>query len=72
MTTESNRLQDSFYDALISQKIPVSLYLVNGVSLKGKIVSYDTFSLYLERSGQAQLVFKRSISTVAPEIELDL
>ena len=65
-------LQDAFLSAAERQKQDVTMFLVNGVMLQGHVARHDQFSLLLERSGEAQLVYKHAISTIQPEHPLDL
>ena len=59
-------LQDSFLNHVRKQKVPVTIFLVNGVKLQGNITWFDNFCVLLRRDGQAQLVYKHAISTVMP------
>ena len=65
-------LQDIFLSQAVTQEVPVTAYLVNGVMLDGHVAGYDLFVLLLERDGYLQLVYKHAISTLQPEYELDL
>lgn len=58
-------LQDPFLNALRKEKIPVSIYLVNGIKLQGQIESFDQFVILLKNSVN-QMVYKHAISTVVP------
>ncbi|HEX6995159.1 MAG TPA: RNA chaperone Hfq [Gammaproteobacteria bacterium] len=58
-------LQDPFLNALRKEKIPVSIYLVNGIKLQGQIDSFDQFVVLL-RNSVSQMVYKHAISTVVP------
>ncbi len=58
-------LQDPFLNALRRERVPVSVYLVNGIKLQGTIESFDQFVLLL-RSTVSQMVYKHAISTVVP------
>ena len=63
-------LQESFLDALCAQQVPVSLYLVNGIKLQGKIEAYDLTTVML-RSSTSQMVYKHAISTIVPTQQFD-
>ncbi len=65
-------LQDAFLSAAGRERQRMTVFLVNGVMLQGSIAAHDQFSLLLERSGQAQLVYKHAISTMQPEEPLSL
>lgn len=58
-------LQDSFLNALRKERIPVSIYLVNGIKLQGQIDSFDQFVVRLKNSA-SHLVYKHAISTIVP------
>jgi len=64
-------LQDPFLNALRKEKIPVSVYLVNGIKLQGQIDSFDQFVVLL-RNSVSQMVYKHAISTVVPSRNVDL
>jgi host factor-I protein len=59
-------LQDAFLNHVRKQKVPVTVFLVNGVKLQGVITWFDNFCVLLRRDGQSQLVYKHAISTVMP------
>lgn len=58
-------LQEPFLNALRKEKVPVSVYLVNGIKLQGHIESFDQFVLLL-RNSVSQMVYKHAISTIVP------
>ena len=58
-------LQDPFLNTLRKEKVPVSIYLVNGIKLQGQIDSFDQFVVLLKNS-VSQMVYKHAISTVVP------
>jgi len=58
-------LQDPFLNALRKERIPVAIYLVNGIKLQGQIDSFDQFVVLLKNS-VSQMVYKHAISTVVP------
>lgn len=64
-------VQDAFLDALRSDQVPVSIYLVNGIRLQGQIESFDQFSVLL-RNTASQVIYKRVISTIVPGREVRL
>src|SRR4029450_6678788 len=59
-------LQDTFLNHVRKQKIPVTVFLVNGVKLQGIITWFDNFCVLLRRDGLSQLVYKHAISTIMP------
>jgi len=58
-------LQEPFLNALRKEKVPVSIFLVNGIKLQGQIESFDQFVILLKNS-VSQMVYKHAISTVVP------
>ena len=58
-------LQDPFLNALRRERIPVSIFLVNGIKLQGQIESFDQFVVLL-KNNVSQMVYKHAISTVVP------
>jgi host factor-I protein len=63
--SKGQSLQDPFLNTLRKEKIPVSIYLVNGIKLQGQIDSFDQFVVLLKNSVN-QMVYKHAISTVVP------
>jgi host factor-I protein len=58
-------IQDGFLNLARREKTAVTIYLVNGAKLSGRIKSFDKFSLILESGAQEQLIFKHAISTIS-------
>src|SRR6202158_2157857 len=58
-------LQDPFLNALRKERVPVSIYLVNGIKLQGQIESFDQFVVLLKNT-VSQMVYKHAISTIVP------
>jgi host factor-I protein len=65
-------LQDTFLHHLKETQTPVTVFLVSGVKLQGRVSDFDGFTVALTRDGATQLVYKRVISTVAPLGPIDL
>jgi host factor-I protein len=63
--TKGQSLQDPFLNALRRERVPVAVYLVNGIKLQGTIESFDQFVVLL-RNTVSQMVYKHAISTVVP------
>ena len=63
--SKGHSLQDPYLNALRKERIPVSIYLVNGIKLQGQIESFDQFVVLLKNS-VSQMVYKHAISTVVP------
>ena len=59
-------LQDTFLNPVRKSKIPLTVFLVNGVKLQGVISWFDNFCVLLRRDGHSQLVYKHAISTIMP------
>ena len=64
-------LQDPFLNILRKEKVPVSIYLVNGIKLQGQVDSFDQFVVLLKNSVN-QMVYKHAISTVVPARNMQL
>jgi len=64
-------LQDSYLNQLRKDKIPVVVYLTNGVRLRGTIKSFDNFVILLEESTQS-LIYKHAVSTIVPERNIEV
>lgn len=64
-------LQDPFLNALRKERVPVSIYLVNGIKLQGQIDSFDQFVVLLKNS-VSQMVYKHAISTIVPSRNVKL
>jgi host factor-I protein len=65
---ESNKpaqnIQDSFLNTARKERLSITIYLLSGVKLTGRIRSFDKYSVVLEANGQEQLIFKHAISTI--------
>lgn len=68
----SDGLQDIFLGAAVRQREPMTMFLVNGVMLQGRVGGFDQFVILLERQGQWQMVYKHAVSTLQPAGSLDL
>jgi host factor-I protein len=68
---KTQNLQDAFLNHVRKQKVPVTIFLVNGVKLQGVITWFDNFCLLLRRDAQSQLVYKHAISTIMPSQPVD-
>jgi host factor-I protein len=69
---KSQNLQDTFLNNVRKNKLPVTIFLVNGVKLQGVITWFDNFCVLLRRDGHSQLVYKHAISTVMPSSPVKL
>ncbi|MEI6986478.1 MAG: RNA chaperone Hfq [Rhodospirillaceae bacterium] len=66
MSEKGQNVQDVFLNHLRKGKIPVTVFLVNGVKLMGIVTWFDNFSILLRRDAHSQLVYKHAVSTVMP------
>src|SRR5205809_3507956 len=67
MDKPAQNIQDSFLNNARKDKTAITLYLLSGVKLSGRIKSFDKYSLILETNNQEQLIFKHAISTVVTQ-----
>ncbi|WP_296676069.1 RNA chaperone Hfq [Novosphingobium sp.] len=65
-------LQDVFLSSVRSSGVQVTMFLVNGVMLQGRVAAYDLFCMLLEREGYVQLAYKHAVSTIQPLGPVDL
>ncbi|MEM1082108.1 MAG: RNA chaperone Hfq [Pseudomonadota bacterium] len=65
MSGKGHTLQDPFLNALRKERVPVSIFLINGIKLQGQIESFDNFVVLLKNS-VSQMIYKHAISTVVP------
>ncbi|CAM8650444.1 Hfq Uncharacterized host factor I protein [Paracoccaceae bacterium] len=72
MAADKQNLQDAFLNQVRKSKVPVTIFLINGVKLQGVITWFDNFCVLLRRDGQSQLVYKHAISTIMPGGPLNL
>ena len=72
MAERQQNLQDAFLNQVRKQKIPLTIFLVNGVKLNGVVSWFDNFCVLLKRDGIAQLVYKHAISTIMPSDTVNL
>ncbi|MGE3691774.1 MAG: RNA chaperone Hfq [Novosphingobium sp.] len=65
-------LQDVFLSSIRTEGVQVTMFLVNGVMLQGRVAAYDLFCMLLEREGYVQLAYKHAVSTIQPVTPVDL
>ena len=63
---KTQNLQDAFLNYIRREKIPVTLFLMNGFQLRGVVRSVDSFVVLIDADGRQQMIYKHAISTVAP------
>lgn len=64
--SEQLTLQDAILNEVIRDKVPLTLFLMNGFQLRGTITGYDSFVVVLVSDGKQQMIYKHAISTLAP------
>jgi host factor-I protein len=69
--SKGHSLQDPYLNALRKERVPVAIYLVNGIKLQGQIESFDQFVVLL-RNSVSQMVYKHAISTVVPSRNVNI
>ncbi|EUJ17244.1 RNA-binding protein Hfq [Listeria aquatica FSL S10-1188] len=67
MSKGGQALQDQYLNQLRKEKILATVFLTNGFQLRGRVVSFDNFTVLLDVEGKQQLVFKHAISTFSPQ-----
>ncbi|NLJ24761.1 MAG: RNA chaperone Hfq [Firmicutes bacterium] len=67
MTKTATGLQDVYLNQIRKEHIPVIIYLVNGVQLRGLVRAFDNFTVLLENDGKNDLIYKHAISTITPQ-----
>ncbi|WP_340251278.1 RNA chaperone Hfq [Roseobacter sp. HKCC-CH-9208] len=72
MADTKTNLQESFLNHVRKAKVPVTIFLINGVKLQGVVTWFDNFCVLLRRDGQSQLVYKHAISTIMPAQPISL
>jgi host factor-I protein len=68
----SYRLQEAFLNTARKRKVRVTIFLINGVRIQGKVRSFDTFTILVEDGRQQTLVYKHAISTIVPAEKLQI
>ena len=64
--SEATNLQEAILNEVRRDRVPVTLFLMNGFQLRGVITGFDSFVVVLERDGKQQMIYKHAISTLAP------
>jgi host factor-I protein len=68
----TQNLQDVFLNYVRKHKVPLTIFLMNGVKLQGIVTWFDNFCVLLRRDGHSQLVYKHAISTIMPGTPVNL
>ena len=71
MQTKAN-LQDIFLTKARRDRVPVTMFLMNGLQLRGTITGFDAFVVVLDSDGRQQVIYKHAISTIVPTRTVDL
>ena len=72
MASDKQNLQDAFLNQVRKTKVPVTIFLINGVKLQGVITWFDNFCVLLRRDGASQLVYKHAILIIMPAQSISL
>ena len=64
--TDTINLQDSILKEVIRDRVPVTMFLMNGFQLRGFVTGFDSFGVVLVSDGKQQMIYKHAISTLAP------
>ncbi|NLF35365.1 MAG: RNA chaperone Hfq [Clostridiales bacterium] len=63
----TNHLQDLLLTQVQRERLPITLFLMNGFQLRGQVSGFDSFTVILTTGGKQQLIYKHAISTIVPE-----
>lgn len=63
---KTQNLQDGFLNRVRQEKVPVTMFLMNGFQMRGVVRGFDSFVVILETDGKQQMIYKHAISTVCP------
>ncbi|HQQ51835.1 MAG: RNA chaperone Hfq [Spirochaetes bacterium] len=66
MGKQTKNLQDTFLNAARKDKVEITIYLMNGVPIKGKVISFDSFTILVDVDKKQNLIYKHAISTIMP------
>ena len=67
MKNNTLNLQDLFLNQARKEKIAITIFLMNGVQLKGRVKGFDSYIIILENEGKQQMIYKHALSTIIPE-----
>ena len=65
-------LQDYFLNQARKERVPLTIFLMNGVQMKGQVRGFDNFIVIIESDGKQQMVYKNAISTIIPIRHIDM
>lgn len=66
MSRNQLNLQETFLNLVRRDNVPITMFLVNGVQLKGLVRGFDSFTVVLENDGRQSMVYKHAVSTISP------
>ena len=69
---KTQNLQDGFLNRVRQEKVPVTMFLMNGFQMRGVVRGFDSFVVVLETDGKQQMIYKHAISTVSPTRPIEL
>lgn len=69
---KTQNLQDGFLNRVRQEKVPVTMFLMNGFQMRGIVRGFDSFVVLLETDGRLQMIYKHAISTVSPARPIDI
>lgn len=72
MKNNTLNLQDLFLNQARKEKIAITIFLVNGVQLKGRVKGFDSYIIILENEGKQQMIYKHAVSTIIPNTNINL
>ena len=70
--SEAMNLQDALLRQVLKERLPVTLFLMNGFQLRGVVTGFDNFVVILVTDNKQQMIYKHAISTIVPERALEL
>ncbi len=66
MTKQAKNLQDQYLNIARKEKLDITIYLMNGVPIKGRVLSFDNFTVLVEVDKKQNLIYKHAVSTIVP------
>ena len=66
MTKQTINLQDNFLNLARKEKMDLTIYLMNGVPIKGRVLSFDSFTILVEVDKKQNMIYKHAVSTIVP------
>ncbi len=70
MSKTTKNLQDVFLNTVRKEKSEITIFLMNGVPIKGKVLSFDNFTVLIEVDKKQNLIFKHAVSTIVPTVAI--